>query len=98
MKVLCGDIRGTNTRLALFEVAETVLEILEEETFKSLESPTLEIIVSEFLQKRRISSPLSGCFGIAGPVKIGICQTTNLPWFIRLSKLVSELQTQRVCL
>jgi glucokinase (EC 2.7.1.2) len=98
MKVLCGDIGGTNTRLALFEVAETVLEILEEETYKSLEYPSLEIIVSEFLQKRRISSPLPGCFGIAGPIKNGICQTTNLPWVIRLSKLVSELQTERVYL
>lgn len=31
MKVLCGDIGGTNTRLALFEVTGTVLEILEDE-------------------------------------------------------------------
>jgi len=98
MKVLCGDIGGTNTRLALFEVAGTVLEILEEETYKSRESPSLEIIVSEFLQKRRISAPLPGCFGIAGPIKEGICQATNLPWVVQLSKLVFELQTERVYL
>lgn len=35
MKVLCGDIGGTNTRLALFEVTDTTLTTLEEEKFKS---------------------------------------------------------------
>ena len=98
MKVLCGDIGGTNTRLALFEVVETILGVIEEETYKSREFPSLEIIVSDFLQKRRISAPLPGCFGIAGPIKDGICQATNLPWFVHLSKLVSELRTERVYL
>lgn len=98
MKVLCGDIGGTNTRLALFEVTDTTLTTLEEEKFKSNGFLSLANIIKDFLRKRKLSVPLPGCFGIAGPIKNGVCQTTNLPWAIRLSELVFELQTEQVYL
>jgi len=54
MKVLAGDIGGTNTRLALFEVtdgASSRPETLAEHVYPSGEHASLEEIVRRFLQE-----------------------------------------------
>ena len=68
MKVLCGDIGGTNTRLALFEVNETTLNTLEEGCFESQNFSSLEDIVGQFLDEKKLYCEWA-CFGVAGPVK-----------------------------
>jgi glucokinase len=88
--ILAGDIGGTNSRLALFELNGDSLNLVVEKTFPSRRYPNLEAIAREF----RAVHPQSithACFGVAGPVKHGRCEATNLPWVVDAQVLASEL-------
>jgi glucokinase len=95
--ILVGDIGGTNTRLAIVELVKGHFTLLAEETFASREEPSLESPLRKFL-----SNPLHpisrACFGVAGPVRDGRCEATNLPWVIDSKKLALELNLPRVSL
>ena len=80
MKILAGDIGGTKTRLALFDVGEeNLLRWREENSYESRLLGSLEEIVEAFMSSKSLSCDRA-CFGIAGPVTEGIVETTNLPW------------------
>jgi glucokinase len=88
--ILAGDIGGTNSRLALFELQGNSPILVVEKTFPSRQYSNLEAIVREF----RAAHPQSithACFGVAGPVKHGRCEATNLPWVVDAQVLASEL-------
>lgn len=97
MKILAGDIGGTKTTLAIFEVNGTKLVSLAEEKYPSQEHASLTEIVQKFNETH---SPLPewGSFGIAGPVRNGVAQTTNLPWNIDAKKLETEIGFSKVWL
>ena len=97
MKILCGDIGGTKTRLALFEAHEKGLELREEYAYKSRLFSSLEDIVGLFLKSKSLSPNLA-CFGIAGPVKDDCAKTTNLPWVVEAEKLAACLGIESVSL
>lgn len=61
MKVLAGDIGGTNARLAVVQVAAGVTRIVYERRFPTHGTPGLAPIVREFLagQGRRRNTPAS---------------------------------------
>lgn len=85
--ILAGDIGGTNTRLALIEQGT----VQKETKFPSRKYPNLQSIILEFLEKHHV--PIQkACFGIAGPVRRGRCQTTNLPWIVDAQELKQELK------
>jgi glucokinase len=83
--LLAGDIGGTKTVLALFDVDEEARSIdrhpIVERTFPSQQYQSLELIIEEFLREieRSVSA---GSFGVAGPVVGNRAQVTNLPWVI----------------
>ncbi|MBX7067014.1 MAG: glucokinase [Parachlamydiales bacterium] len=79
--ILAGDIGGTNTRLALFEHGKRVGE---EKKYPSQKYDSLEAIVHEFLQGKKVEK---ACFGVAGPVRNGKAKITNLSWTIDAAKL-----------
>jgi glucokinase len=95
--VLAGDIGGTNTRLALFETDGGGFEIRAEENFPSREYDGLEKIVRKFLGDRD-SGCADACFGIAGPVRGGRSETTNLPWVVEANRLEKNLRLKTVSL
>ena len=84
--VLAGDIGGTNTRLALFEVGAT--EPLFARTYPSAGHSGLDVIAEKFLAEVRTEVegfagvPSRACFGIAGPVEGNVCRATNLPFVV----------------
>lgn len=88
MKVLAGDIGGTNARLAVYEIELTRYKTLVAETFRSREHETLEGVVAGFMMGHGIRCQRA-CFGVPGPVKDGRVQTTNLPWLVETSKLAT---------
>ncbi|MBI5582244.1 MAG: glucokinase [Deltaproteobacteria bacterium] len=93
--LLVGDIGGTNTRLALIEPLKGHLNFLAERTFSSREEPSLESALRKFLTHP--FPPLRGAaFGVAGPVRQGRCEATNLPWVIDSRELARELTLPRV--
>jgi glucokinase len=87
--ILAGDIGGTNTRLAFIEARSDEMHILFEKTFPSREKTSLEAALAEFLSLYDCNLA-SASFGIAGPVRNGRCEATNLPWVVD-SKTVAKL-------
>ena len=87
--ILAGDIGGTNTRIAVFDDG-TNLQSLAEERFPSGDYPSLDAVVQRFRQLHDLPV-VSACFGVAGPVKDGRCEATNLPWIVDAARLAVEL-------
>jgi glucokinase len=95
--ILAGDIGGTKTNLARFEWRDGRLERLDMATFVSRDFPGLEPVVAEFLGGDR-TPVAAACFGIAGPVVDGRCETTNLPWVVDAREVQRHLGIDRVWL
>ncbi|NND05337.1 MAG: glucokinase [Saprospiraceae bacterium] len=96
MLLIAGDIGGTNARLTLFEVEGHTFDILEEETYRSQEYASLEVILEDF-QKRTKSVDVMG-FGVAGPVINGAVNITNLPYKISRQSIAQITSTPFVYL
>ncbi|MHC1741582.1 MAG: glucokinase [Syntrophobacteraceae bacterium] len=93
--ILAGDIGGTNTRLALVEAATDGLRIVAEETFPSRERTSLEAAIAEFMAMHSCELT-SASIGIAGPVRNGRCEATNLPWVVDSKTVARRLGLKRV--
>lgn len=94
--ILAGDIGGTNVRLALFERVGGRLERREQARFPSREFGGLEAVLEGFISGRaRVE--YAG-FGIAGPVRDGRCEATNLPWVVDSRNVAAMLGLPRVAL
>ena len=88
--ILAGDIGGTNARLAYFQPQNGHLRLISERVFPSRDYGELGEIVSKFLQDEA-TPPDVACFGIAGPVRNGRVETSNLPWIIEQSRLAKQI-------
>jgi len=97
MRVLAGDIGGTKTRLAVFDVHGTRLETLTERSYPSGSYSGLEDIVQDFLGGTSADCR-QACFGIAGPVQRGRAQATNLPWIVEEQAIAALFGFERVAL
>ena len=97
MKVLGGDIGGTKTRLALFEPRGSRLVLIRENYYPSKQFDSLSAIIETFLASDSHTFERA-CFGIAGPVRNGICETTNFPWKINARDLSVKLGGKAVSL
>jgi glucokinase len=97
MRVLAGDIGGTKTRLAVFNVRGQRLETVTERSYPSGSYSGLEDIVQDFIGGTRTDCR-QACFGIAGPVQGGRAQATNLPWIVEEQALAALFGFGRVAL
>ena len=97
MKVLAGDVGGTKTSLAVFEVDGTRLEMLALEKYPSQQYGSLDEVVRQFIEAQGHRYDW-GSFGIAGPVRNGRAETTNLPWLVDAKRLTNELGFRKVWL
>ncbi len=95
--ILAGDIGGTSTRLAYFDVQNGKLIPLVTERFSSRSHKGLEEIVRKFLRKHSVKVE-HAAFGIAGPVHQQRVEATNLAWVVDAAILKSELVTADVTL
>jgi len=95
--ILAGDIGGTNTRLALFHWQNERLNVVEEATFSSREYGGLDEIVIQFVSSRKLPVERAS-FGIAGPIKNGRCEATNLAWIVDGRQLARKLDIENVVL
>ncbi len=77
MKILAGDIGGTNARLAIFEGDELVAE----HHYPSKEFDSFEDILASFERDLSHRLPDKACIAVAGVVdKKGRVKVTNQPW------------------
>src|SRR5437870_7321841 len=88
--ILAGDIGGTKVNLAFFEVAGQQVKSSVVGTYPSRPHASLQEIVRQFLSAHNLTVEYA-CFGIAGPVKKGRAQLTNLPWLVDAHVLTNEL-------
>ncbi len=95
--ILAGDIGGTKVNLALFENHNGALRAVNEAKFESRKYSGLEAILSEYCAKEHAKLSRAG-FGIAGPVKDGRCEVTNLPWVVDVQSLKRKLALDDVWL
>lgn len=91
--ILAGDVGGTNTRIAYFSRDE-LRKPLFLETFRSREHAGLGEIVRIFLSRREVKVSFA-CAGVAGPVRDGRCEATNLPWVVDAREIASSLGLDR---
>ena len=88
--LLAGDIGGTKTNLAIFEIGDRP-EAKIETTFKSGDYPSLEAVAQKFLADTGVTVS-KAVFGVAGPVVNGQSEITNLPWVMSQAALSDALQ------
>jgi glucokinase len=94
--ILAGDIGGTKTNLALYELRGSgKLEMLRNKRFPSADFDSLNAIVAKFLTKS--DRPIeAACFGVPGPVRDKRSQPTNLRWPADGYSLINDLKTTNV--
>jgi glucokinase len=93
--ILAGDIGGTKTKLALFELEGERLKLVVEEAFRSREHGSLDEVVGKFVSVHQ--PPVErASFGIAGPVTDGSCATSNLAWRVDARQLADGLGLEAV--
>lgn len=95
--LLAGDIGGTKTDLAIFDLQRDTRTPIAQAEFPSGRYADLPSIVREFLANREISVDRA-CFAVAGPVVKGEARITNLPWVIQTEALARELKLDAVYL
>jgi glucokinase len=95
--ILAGDIGGTNARLAFFDVEDGRFRMVSASVFPSREYAGLDQIVSRFVTSSNLH-PDAACFGVAGPVRNGRVETSNLPWVIESKRLADELNLDKAVL
>ncbi len=95
--IIAGDVGGTNVRLALFENRGRSSPILQEK-YASHDFADFPSLLKTFIGTLKIDGIAKACFGVAGPVIDGRCQTTNLPWVIDSAQLSKDLNIPQVWL
>lgn len=95
--ILAADIGGTKVNLALFRQKDDQLELVDSAKFESRKYSGLEEILDEFCQSKHPKLDRAG-FGIAGPVKDGKCDVTNLPWVVDVENIKKRLGLESVWL
>jgi glucokinase len=93
---LAGDIGGTKTRLAVIEVSGTQARVVREAGYPSRDYLMFEELLGEFLADAE--TPGHAAFGIAGPVRGRVVQTTNLSWHIDADALQRQFGFARCTL
>ncbi len=86
MRVLAGDIGGTNARLRIYNVEADHYEIESGTVYASREHDSLAEIVDSFMASHGLRVH-TACFGVPGPVRQGRAEITNLPWIVESTRL-----------
>jgi glucokinase len=99
--VLAGDVGGTKTDLALFELDPSgngpIPPPRSQSRYSSQEASGLVEIARDFLSKSS-TRPEIACFGVAGPVIRGRVNAPNLSWDVDAAELRRELHLSKVAL
>lgn len=90
MRVLAGDIGGTNARLAIVAVDGVRARVEREQRSASRDAPGLAPIVQAFLAETGVTLE-AACFGIPGRVIDGVGRPPNLPWTIDERELAAAI-------
>jgi len=95
---LAGDIGGTNARFHLYSVpVKGDEQLITKGNYKSQDFNSLTAVIIKFLSDEKISKiPDSACFSVAGPVKNGKVNLTNLGWNLSEKEMECELGIKKI--
>lgn len=93
--ILCGDVGGTKTVLAVYETGVGTVDKIVEETVPS-RGASLEAIITSFMERHKVKGLTRACFGVPGAIVDGVCRATNLPWVIDERALATMLRVPKV--
>jgi len=93
--LLAGDLGGTKTLLATYQVDGTSLIKTRSERYASGQWPDFNALVAHFLAGCD-AQPSAGCLAVAGPVRQGRVKLTNLPWELCQDSLGRALGLERL--
>jgi len=96
--ILAGDVGGTKTILALFDVEGGEVKCLKKEQFSSAHYPTFTELLATFLTDADCPQIAAVCIGVAGIVINGRCETTNLPWVLSCKEIGVRVNSENVWL
>ncbi len=96
--ILAGDIGGTKTILALYQLEKTKWICCKKNNYSSASFDTFGSLLGEFLSAEVDLQVQSVCIGVAGPVVNGDCVTTNLPWVLKRQEIINQTGAENVCL
>ena len=97
MTILVGDIGGTHSRMAYYNVEGGKFSCFVKEIYPSGDYSGLDAIVGKFVATYGANSELV-CLAVAGPVRDGQVRTTNLPWIVDASRIAQALGLKAVTL
>ena len=95
--ILAGDIGGTKVNMACFDAATLQLAPENLGTYSSHDYASLVDMARRFATEHRVKLDYA-CFGVAGPVKKGRAEVTNLPWIVDAQELMRAFNLKQVWL
>lgn len=96
-KLLAGDVGATKTNFALFETRASLREPSKSRTFQNEDYASFYELFAEYLED--VDDKVHGLsLGVAGPVRAGRVQMTNLPWAIEGQKIRNDFGIGKVWL
>jgi glucokinase len=94
--VLVADLGGTNTRVALAD--GPVLRQGSIRRYRNADHPGLTPLIRAYLHDIAAEPCAAVCLSVAGPVRDGVAQMTNLDWRLDQAELAQDLGIDRVVL
>lgn len=96
MKLLAGDIGGTNSRLWLGEWRDRALHTDEERYYSNEAFADFGALLSTFLKETGVALPLQrACLAVAGPIRHEdggtVARLTNCPWELSADEIALQL-------
>ncbi len=88
--ILAGDVGGTKTILALYQLKGEKWVCSKKKQYASTNYGEFKALLSHFLSEERNLDLQSVCIGVAGPIEGGDCVTTNLPWVLRRQDIADQ--------
>ena len=95
--LLAGDIGGTKTFMGLFARAALRPDVIDVRAYRTLDYADLGALSSRFLRDAGVSARdvEAASFGVAGPVRKGRAQLTNVPWLVDAEAVCRDLPIPR---
>lgn len=96
--ILAGDVGGTKTLLAIYEVDQERYRCVKKQRYASADYPTFTELLVSFLSDIEVLQVRAACIGVAGPIVNDDCIATNLPWVLTRQAISEQLGAQNVWL
>ena len=93
--ILAGDIGGTKTLLALYNLQG---ECLAKQYYSSQEAKQFSELLGHFMSQQHQPALSSICLGVAGPIVDGDCIAINLPWRLTRAEISAQTGVEQVTL